>query len=200
MSARLVGEAASLIRERGGATVGGAAATDALRDGSRDAPQRARASTARTLADWLDEPDLLSPPAATIPHLVVKGRVTLLSGREKIGKSTLVASAVAAVSCGQNVLGVPIERPLQTIWYNIDEPIGDTVLRFGRLGADAGRIAINREPRLESELLAALEVDLASFEGVDLVVVDTLSRVLAASGVDPNSSTSPSTMCRRACP
>lgn len=148
-------------------------------------PQR-RTSTARRLGDWLSDKALLIPPDEIIPRLVVSGRVTLLSGREKVGKSTLVAGAVTAASLGAPVLGVALDRPRQTLWYAIDEPIADTARRFESLGADMQRIIINTDPRTQSELLAALDIDLATFAGVDLVVVDTLSRVFSASGVNPN--------------
>jgi RecA-family ATPase len=70
-----------------------------------DAPE----STAHTLRDWLGDPEILKPPRVIVPHLAVEGRVTLLSGREKIGKSTLAAGAVAAASLGASWLGGPLE-------------------------------------------------------------------------------------------
>lgn len=143
---------------------------------------------ARPLRSWLADPEALRPPCAVIPLLVVAGRVTLLSGREKIGKSTLVAGAVGAASRGDAVLGVPLEKPVRTLWYALDEHVNDALRRFESLGADLDQVIINDSPRNERELLSALETDLAMFSGLNCVVVDTLSRVFAASGVDPNSS------------
>lgn len=143
---------------------------------------------ARRLSEWLTEVHLLTQPRTLLPHLVVEGRVTLLSGREKIGKSTLVAAAVAAASQGALVLGDPLERRVTTLWYSLDEHVSDTVRRFERLAADPARIIVNREPRQLADVLAALAADLEQFAPIDLVVVDTLSRILSASGVDPNSS------------
>lgn len=144
-------------------------------------------SSARLLRDWLANPELLQLPEITIPYLAVEGRVTLLSGREKIGKSTLVGCAVAAASRGERVLSAPLIQSVSCLWYALDEPVADTVRRFDNLGADVTRIAINDEPRTASELLAALEIDLAHFIGIDLVVVDTLSKLITMSGVEPNS-------------
>jgi hypothetical protein len=62
------------------------------------------------------------------------------------------------------------------------------VRRFDNLGANWDRVILNDEPRSANELLAALDRDLATFGGIGCVVVDTLSRVLSASGIDPNSS------------
>lgn len=145
-------------------------------------------STARTLGDWLHDPDILRPPAITVPHLAVEGRVTLLSGREKIGKSELLGYAVAAASRGADVLGVTLPAPLCTLWYAIDEPVADAVRRFERLGADPHRVIVNDVPRRFDHLHAAITADLEVFPGIGLVVVDTLSRLMAVSGVDPNSS------------
>ena len=145
-------------------------------------------SSARPLRSWLADPELLRTPAAVIPHLAVSGRVTLLSGREKIGKSTLVAGAVATASRGDDVLGVPLVRPVRTLWYALDEHVADCVRRFESLNADLDHIVINDVPRTDAELIGAIELDIAAFPGIGLVVVDTLSRVFAASGVDPNSS------------
>jgi hypothetical protein len=145
-------------------------------------------SPARSLRDWLADPRLLEPPEIVIPHLAVEGRVSLLSGREKIGKSTLAACVVASASRGDDVLGVPLVQSDTCLWYALDEPVADTVRRFDVLGADIDEIIINDLPRTAAELLSALEKDLAGNPEVDVVVVDNLSRVFAMSGVDPNSS------------
>ena len=147
-------------------------------------------STARTLGQWLEDPDILKPPEIILPHVAVRGRVSLLSGREKIGKSTLVGGIVAVASNGAPVFGVPLTKPVTTLWYALDEPLSDTVRRFDRLRADPDRIIINRVPRTIAQLRDAMRLDLLTHPETDVVVVDTLSRVFAASGVDPNDSSS----------
>ena len=104
-------------------------------------------STAHTLRDWLADPEILRPPCAVIPHLAITGRVTLLSGREKVGKSTLAACAVAAASRAEPVLAVPVDQPVRTLWYAIDEHFADAVRRFRSLGANLDHVIINVEPR-----------------------------------------------------
>jgi hypothetical protein len=145
-------------------------------------------SCARALREWLEDPEILRPPNVVIPHLAVEGRTTLLSGREKIGKSTLAAGALSAASRGDEVFGVQLVNPVTSLWYALDEPVADAVRRFDVLGANVDRITLNAAPRTVSELLTALTLDLATFASVGVVVVDTLSRILAGSGVDPNSS------------
>lgn len=136
-------------------------------------------SRARTLGECLSDPTLLEPPAVLVPHLAVVGRCTLLSGREKSGKSTLTAQLVADASQGRPVLGAPTSEPVMTLWYAIDEPLGDTARRFAALDADLSRVIVNEHPRTVADLLAHLAADLAKFPDVSLVVVDTLSRLLS---------------------
>lgn len=145
-------------------------------------------STARTMAEWLADPSLLVAPSVVLPHVVVAGRVTLLSAREKTGKSTLLGSLIAASSNGSDVLGIPINGPLTTLWYCLDEPAADCLRRFQHCGANPAHVVINDHPRTMCELRLAIEVDSAAYPHATLVVVDTLSRVFAMSGVDPNDS------------
>jgi hypothetical protein len=145
-------------------------------------------STARTLGEWLANPDWLRAPEIVIPCLAVEGRVSLLSGREKIGKSTLAAGAASAASRGSDVLGGQVPEPIRSIWYATDERVSDTLRRFDAMGAARDGIVINDKPRTVPELLDALAHDLDDFPDVGVVWVDTLSRILASSGVDPNSS------------
>jgi hypothetical protein len=138
-----------------------------------------RESVARTLGECLGDPSLLTPPPVLVPYLAIAGRCTLLSGREKSGKSTLTAQLVADASLGRAVLGVPMAGPVTTLWYAIDEPLGDTARRFQAMDADPSRVIVNEHPRTVADLLAHLTADLAKYPDVALVVVDTLSRLLA---------------------
>lgn len=53
--------------------------------------------------------EFLKVPETLIPHLVIEGRVTLFSGREKIGKSTIVAQMVVEAARGGTVFGIPMQ-------------------------------------------------------------------------------------------
>lgn len=145
-------------------------------------------SKARTLGELLTNPELLRVPGVVIPFLVVEGRISLLSGREKSGKSTLVAHCLAAASRGNPVLGTAIPRPVKTLWYAIDEPLSDAVRRFAGLRADGSAIILNDTPRTLDELLNALILDLEQHPDVSLVVIDTLSKLIAMAGIDSSSS------------
>lgn len=162
-------------------------AVDALANHRRVQAQLEKESTARSLREWMLDAEILTPPVAVIPHIAIEGRVSLLSGKPKIGKTTLAAVAVAAASRGESFLGTPVLGAVDTLWYNNDEPIPDTVRRFKGLGANPDTIVLNDTPRLFTDLLTALDADVSQFDP-DLVIVDNLSRVFAVSGIDPNSS------------
>jgi hypothetical protein len=138
------------------------------------------------LGDWLTDPAMTAVPRTILPYLAIEGRVTLLAGREKTGKSTLVGNVVAAASRGAPVLGEPIPRPLRILMYTLDEHPADTVRRLAQLGADGRNVFLNAIPRSMGDLRRALDVDLATHGPMGVIVVDTLSRLFAASGVDAN--------------
>ena len=48
----------------------------------------------RTLQSILDDPDAMKEPEAVMPRLAYAGRLTLLSAREKEGKSTLASRSI----------------------------------------------------------------------------------------------------------
>ena len=59
------------------------------------------------LQELLEDPELLQPPIEIIPKLAWKGRVTLLYGQEKLGKSTYIAAALAALTMRPRSPGSP---------------------------------------------------------------------------------------------
>lgn len=141
----------------------------------------------RMLSQLATDPELLRVPRQVVPCLALEGRVTLLSGREKVGKSTLAGFAVARLSTGDDLLGARC-TPSRVLWYAIDEPVGDTVRRLLAHGADTSRVLICDAPRTAADLELCLERDLEETPDVALVVLDTLSRVFSFSGTNPNDS------------
>lgn len=132
----------------------------------------ARERTApRSLRQLLNTPGLLEPPTEVIPSLAYEDSTTLLSAREKCGKSTLVGQACAALSVGGEFFGKKLERS-SSLWYAVDEPLGDTVRRFQKYGADPDAITIQTERPSAEDLLSEI-----GQSGARLVVVDTLSRL-----------------------
>ena len=139
---------------------------------------------ARSLREWLANPSLLVAPELLIPLLAVEKRTTLLSGREKSGKSTLTAQLVADATQGRPILGESIPAPRSVLWYAIDEPVADALRRFDGLDPDLDRVVVSDTPRTLQDLFGCLAVDLDQHPTTSVVVIDTLSRLL--SGVDVN--------------
>lgn len=123
----------------------------------------------RTLRELLLHPELLEPPPAIVPNVAYSGRVTLLSSREKVGKSTLLGQACAACSHGEEFLGAPTKAST-VLWYAIDEPLGDAARRFHLYGADPERVFIQDARPTAEELRREIETT-----GANLVVIDVLS-------------------------
>lgn len=127
-----------------------------------------------------NDPSLLEPPEPIAPPICFARRVTLLSGREKSGKSTLLANAAAAVSAGTEFLGTPLGVQ-RVLWFALDEWRGDSVRRFTDLGANRHRLD------LAFEVPTATELDRILAEGgYGLVCIDTLNELLM--GVNLNQS------------
>lgn len=148
-------------------------------------PETSRSLLARPLGEWLADPGILTPPKVLVPHLAVVGRVTLLSGREKVGKSSLIGQAVAQLSVGGELFGVACKANT-TLWYAVDEPVADTVRRLEHHGADPSSVLICDAPRNLKELHQSLEANLERHPRIALVVLDTLSKLFSLSGIDPN--------------
>lgn len=128
-----------------------------------------------TLEQCLADHALLAPPMPVISPLVYEGRVTLLSAREKMGKSTIAGQAVAALTQGRTFLN-PNETlsPANVVWYAIDEALPDTVQRLKAFGAKANRVFLCDGLPTPDEMERAIERHKAK-----LVVVDTLSELWA---------------------
>ena len=125
----------------------------------------------RTLRSILDDPDAMKEPEAVMPRLAYAGRLTLLSAREKEGKSTLASAGAAAVSDGARFLG-EMGKAGPVLWVGLEEHPGDTARRFQGFGAQGDRVfllEVLEQPF--ADLAAAVEQS-----GAVLVVVDTLSR------------------------
>jgi hypothetical protein len=126
----------------------------------------------------LERTELLQPPTTLVPNLAWQGRTTLLAAREKIGKSTLVTQAAAALTSGGEFLGVHLERA-NVLWYALDEPLGDLVQRLIHHGADPDRIHVHDAPPSADEMVADIKST-----GARLVVVDTLTALWEGSVED----------------
>jgi hypothetical protein len=137
-----------------------------------DAREAVRPLTFRGLGELMADPTLMTPPDPVLAPLLYPGRVVLLAGREKIGKSTLAGAMVAAVSRGGSCLGEVATRGL-VLYFALDEALPDTVQRLVAAGADPANVLLCTERPTVGSLAAALDAHAPA-----LVVVDTLNELL----------------------
>jgi AAA domain len=125
----------------------------------------------RTMTEMLRDPHALDLPLTLIPHLMWKGRATLLAGKEKLsGKSTVVGAGIASFTSGRAFLGVPCE-PGRLLIFTEEHP-SDLLRRLVRFGADGDRVSVMQfASQPVYDLLAAQRAARA-----DAVVVDTMGR------------------------
>ena len=134
----------------------------------------------RPLGQWRAFPELWEPPIPLVPDILYPGTVTLVSAREKMGKTSLVAQMVAALSTGGLFLGSQLPR-VKVLWYAMDEPLPATLVRFGRLNADDGLLVTRERPESVIDFRRALMV-----HRPDVVVWDSLGDLWEGK-VDSNS-------------
>lgn len=134
---------------------------------------------------WLDElaslPHMLEPPKVVIPRIALSGRVTLLAAAEKVGKSTLMGQAIAALTTGDTFLGRPCLAG-KAVWMGLDEPITDCAIRLVDHGAIQQKIAIVEDRPSWHELYDILDATRPS-----VLVIDTLTEWAVGQVGDLNS-------------
>ncbi len=124
----------------------------------------------RTLGQILADPEALNPPTPVAPHLAWPERVSMLAAREKVGKGTLVAGAVAAVSNGLTFLDGRAMHGF-VLYAALEDHTADLARRLHSFAADPDRTLIP-DPIDTHEQLAGLVSDYSPL----LVVVDTLAK------------------------
>lgn len=144
------------------------------------------------LSDMLDEPELYKDPTVIVPYIAWERRLTLLAGREKLGKSTLMAHASVSITKGTPFLGQDVS-PGRVLWISFEEPREDIGRRFLRLGGDPTKLHLLIKP---NKLYKEVEEDCEEWrergEGFSLLVWDSLTRIathIHPKEIKPNDST-----------
>lgn len=138
------------------------------------------APTLHRLEDLILRPELLAPPASRLPRHAWGGRTSLLAAAAKSGKSTLAGQGIAAGVTGELFLGERVAAT-RTLILGLDEALAETVRRLASFGAE-------RDVLLMTERPAADELQrIITGEGVDLVVIDSLSEFARGIVEDYNS-------------
>ena len=127
---------------------------------------------ADTLENLQQNPDKTAEPEMIAPMLAARNRLTILSAREKMGKSTLAAWVASRVSVGGAYWGHSV-KPGRVLWCGLEEHCSDAVRRFIAMKADGKNVAI--VDNLGADPVLQLQAELAAFRP-DFCVIDSLSR------------------------
>jgi len=135
----------------------------------------------RLLRDLMSDPALLAPPVAVLSRLAYRGRTTLLSAREKFGKSTMLRGGAAAVSNGTAFLDDSREQG--TVLWCGEENISDMVRAFSDLGANPDAIYILDLRSFGKNRIDEVCAAMAALRP-SLVIIDTLISLTAGIVLD----------------
>lgn len=142
----------------------------------------------RTATEILEDPDARSRPSPVADRLAWEELVTLLAGREKAGKSTLLRFAVARITQGQRVwTGELTAAGPRRVVYWAEERNEDVARDLKRIGADTDLVSVRDMRLVRGDRLACLRRDLEDFDPA-LLVVDTLATLIDHMDLDPGSS------------
>jgi hypothetical protein len=124
--------------------------------------------------EWLIEP------------VVAAGRQTAIYSTAKTGKSLLSLDISAARSTGRSSLGQSAQDPIGVVYLDLEMTEADLRERLGDLGYgphdDLSRLhyySLPTLPSLDTDLGGEIVVDLARRAEAQLVVVDTMARVVS---------------------
>ncbi|MBB1058376.1 AAA family ATPase [Dietzia sp. B19] len=152
----------------------------------RDADILAWVSEHLVPLDWVEvlentpeEPDWL------VPSVFLSGASYAVVASAKVGKSLLLLDIACALATGRSALGQPPRDPVTVLYIDMENTETDLADRVRDLGYSA-RDFRHRLPYLSFPNLSALDTPeggrqvhaAARFFGADLVVIDTLSRVV----------------------
>ena len=138
---------------------------------------------AETLDNLRRDPSKTAEPEMVAPLMAARNRLTILSAREKMGKSTLAAWVAARISTGGMLWGHQVP-PRKVLWCGLEEHSSDAVRRFIAMKAEGHSVAI--VDNLGAEPVRQLRAEVAAFRP-DFCVVDSLSRLFGGGLDDENS-------------
>lgn len=141
---------------------------------------------APALIDWCELWAADPAPEWQVEPLLALGRSHALYAAAKAGKSLLILDVAAAVATGRAVLDRPAGPPLTVLYLDMEMTRDDLRERLADLGYgaddDLSRLVYYQLPDLDAadtpEGGAAI-VELARHHAADLVIIDTLARVLS---------------------
>jgi hypothetical protein len=125
-------------------------------------------------------------PEYVIEPLFAAGRQTAIFSTAKEGKSLLVLDAVAAGVTGRSVFGQAVRQPIRAVYLDLEMTEADLRERLVDLGYgpedDLSGLAYYQLPDLpplDRDLGGLVLAEIAAKHRADLVVIDTMARVVA---------------------
>lgn len=122
------------------------------------------------LSELVERPELLEPPAPVVAPLAYEGRLTLLAGREKLGKTTLVRQVIANASVGES-LDESVIEPKKVLAFFLEDSLGDSTRMLLEAGADPDLVWVADHLDHPNEIYEFIEE-----VEPDLVIIDSLSK------------------------
>jgi hypothetical protein len=136
----------------------------------------------RSAREILEDPETAKAPEPLVVPFAYRGRLTVLSAREKVGKTTLAVAGMAAVTRGRPWAGERTRRAPVAWWPGPTESTpGDVAALFQTFDGDSGHFYLVEEG---GEPFGLLQRALETWEPA-VLVVDSLSAV--ARGLDLDS-------------
>lgn len=164
------------------------AAKEALTRLTKDTPAKLAETAARFTAariDWAAFWSELDPqPQWLCEPIIERGRQTAFYSEAKAGKSLLWLEVCAALVTGRAVLGNPPRDPVSVLYVDQENMRIDIRERLGKLGYEGEKLdrlfyySFPDLSYLDTETGGRELFALALFHVADLVVIDTLSRVV----------------------
>lgn len=159
-----------------------------------DAPRDGTASETKSLPAFRSPMELCAAAGTAVPWLwdgwIAEGNLTLLAGREKAGKSTLLFAFMRALLDGRPFLDRPTRtKPIIMLAEEADASLAEKLRRFG-LADEAERVRLLTRSGLRSRPNLTDSMAWATAEarrvGAGLIIVDTLSFFAGLSAEDEN--------------
>ncbi|MFN8861981.1 MAG: AAA family ATPase [Gemmatimonadaceae bacterium] len=142
---------------------------------------RTSTSYNRRLDEWESDPAACTLQPMVIPKIARAGEMTMLSGKWRDGKSTLMTWICAELSRGGNIFGEAVEATTSH-WISFEEHPALVITRFRESKPDATRIHYLDGLMVPPERTLAEFKQLLRETPARIVIVDSLSRLCMRGG------------------